>query len=74
MKSPETQAFTFEASLLLSVIANFHHTDAAKLNPYLRSIKETEDRAMLKSLCYSANFTMDTVVKYVFSAFIFLAG
>ena len=65
IKSPETQTFTFEASLLLSIVANFHRTDAAKLNPYLRSMKETEDREMLKSLCYSVNFTMDTVIKYV---------
>jgi hypothetical protein len=44
INSPETEQFTFEAVLLLSLMANFHKSDgAAMLNPYLRCIKETTD-------------------------------
>lgn len=63
MKGTETQAFAFEAALLLAIISNFHRTDAAKLNPCLRSVKEVEDRELLKSVCYAANYTMDSVLK-----------
>ncbi|KAI5116918.1 hypothetical protein M0805_003991 [Coniferiporia weirii] len=63
IKSPETESFTFEAALFLSIIANFHRSDAAKLNPYLRAIKDAEDRELMRSLVHSANYTMDSVVK-----------
>ncbi|KLO13756.1 hypothetical protein SCHPADRAFT_873602 [Schizopora paradoxa] len=63
IKDPETQAFGFEAALLLAIISNFHRTDAAKLNPCLQSVKEVEDREMLKCICYTANYTMDSVIK-----------
>ena len=64
MKSPETEQFAFEASLFLSLLASFHRSDAAKLNPYLQAIKETEDREFIRALVRSANYAMDTVIKY----------
>lgn len=63
IKDPATQAFAFEAALLSAIISNFHRTDAAKLNPCLRSVKEVEDREMLKCICFTANYTMDSVIK-----------
>ena len=65
MKSAETEQYTFEAALFLSLLANFHRSDAAKLNPYLQAIKGTEDRDFLRALVRSANYAMGTVVKYV---------
>lgn len=64
VKSPETEQLTFEASLFLSLLANFHRSDAAKLNPYLQAIKETEDRDFIRALVRSTNYAMDTVIKY----------
>lgn len=65
MTSPDTEQFTFEAILLLALLANFHKSDAAKLNPYLRRIQESEDGDFMRMICWSANFAVSAVVKYV---------
>jgi hypothetical protein len=44
VKSPDTEHYTFEAVLLLAILANFHKSDAAKLNPYLKCIQDTQDK------------------------------
>ncbi|KAI0715416.1 hypothetical protein C8Q76DRAFT_618158 [Earliella scabrosa] len=61
--SPDTEQFTFEAVLLLALLANFHKSDAAKLNPYLRRIRETEDEDFMRMTCWAANFAASAVVK-----------
>ncbi|KAI1789820.1 hypothetical protein LXA43DRAFT_1019739 [Ganoderma leucocontextum] len=61
--SPDTEQFTFEAVLLLALLANFHKSDAAKLNPYLRCIRETEDEGFMRMTCWAANFAASAVVK-----------
>ncbi|EJF66865.1 hypothetical protein DICSQDRAFT_47463 [Dichomitus squalens LYAD-421 SS1] len=63
IKSPDTEQFTFEAVLLLALLANFHKSDAAKLNPYLRRIRETEDEALMRMICWAANFALAAAVK-----------
>ncbi|KAG2076883.1 hypothetical protein BDR04DRAFT_630852 [Suillus decipiens] len=61
--SPDTQRFTFEASLLLSILANFHKSDAAKLNPYLQRIRNTKDTELMRKICWAAGFALDAAVK-----------
>ncbi|KAH9836940.1 uncharacterized protein C8Q71DRAFT_796412 [Rhodofomes roseus] len=61
--SPETEQFTFEASVLLALLANFHKTDAAKMNPYLRCIRETKTERLMRKICWASNFAADAVVK-----------
>lgn len=61
--SPDTQRFTFEASLLLSILANFHKSDAAKLNPYLQRIRDTQDTELMRKICWAAGFALDAAVK-----------
>lgn len=61
--SLETEQFTFEAALLLALLANFHKSDAAKLNPYLRRIRETQDDALMHKVCWASNFAADAVAK-----------
>lgn len=61
--SPDTQRFTFEALLLLSVLANFHKSDAAKLNPYLQRIRDTQDTELMRKICWAAGFALDAAVK-----------
>ncbi|RDX51061.1 DUF1741-domain-containing protein [Lentinus brumalis] len=66
--SPDTEQFTFEAILLLALLANFHKSDAAKLNPYLRRIRETQDEDFMRMTCWAANFAASAVVKAYQSA------
>ncbi|KAI0639595.1 hypothetical protein C8Q77DRAFT_1044240 [Trametes polyzona] len=61
--SPGTGQFTFEAALLLGLLANFHKSDAAKMNPYLSRIRETTDETLMRKLCWAANFAAAAVVK-----------
>ena len=63
MKAPETERYTFEASLLLAILANFHKSDAAKLNPYLHRIKEVDDAELMRKICWAANFALYTAAR-----------
>lgn len=63
--SPDTEQFTFEAVLLLALLANFHKSDAATMNPYLRRIRESEDEDFMRMTCWAANFAASAVVKSV---------
>lgn len=63
MKDPKTEMYTFEALLLLSLLANFHKSDAAKLNPYLQRIAETTDIALMRKICWAANFATAATIK-----------
>ncbi|KAJ7207390.1 hypothetical protein B0H12DRAFT_1158810 [Mycena haematopus] len=45
IKAPETEIYTFEAILLLSVLANFHKS---KQNPYIQRIRETDDKDLMQ--------------------------
>ena len=65
IKNPETEQFTFEAVLFLAILANFHKSDAAKLNPYMQSIMATSDQLLLERICRAANFSIDAAVKFV---------
>jgi len=65
IRSPETKQFAFEAALLLALLANFHKTDAANLNPYLRRIHETEDRELMRTICWAADFAVEAAIKFV---------
>ncbi|KAH9898211.1 hypothetical protein C8Q73DRAFT_834250 [Cubamyces lactineus] len=61
--SPDTEQYTFEAALLLALLANFHKSDAAKLNPYLRCIRETTNEDLMRGICWAANFAAAAVVR-----------
>ncbi|KAH9968618.1 hypothetical protein BC827DRAFT_267140 [Russula dissimulans] len=63
IRGPETGRFTFEALLLLALLSNFHKSDAAKLNPFLRYIGELTDVEVLRKVCWAAEFAAATTVK-----------
>ncbi|KAJ7597517.1 hypothetical protein C8J56DRAFT_321871 [Mycena floridula] len=63
IKSPDTERYTFEAILLLGVLANFHKSDAAKMNPYLQRMKDTTDKVLMRKICWAANYSLDASVK-----------
>ncbi|KAF9486298.1 hypothetical protein BDN70DRAFT_793929 [Pholiota conissans] len=63
VKDPEMEQYTFEAILLLAILANYHKSDAATLNPYLKLIKESTDGKFMRKLCWASNFTLGTCVK-----------
>ncbi|KAF7979433.1 hypothetical protein HWV62_42574 [Athelia sp. TMB] len=63
IKEKETGRFTFEAVLLLGVLANFHKFEAARLNPYLLQIKSFEDEEAMYKIAWAANFAANSVIK-----------
>lgn len=65
IKFPETERYTFEAIILLSVLANYHKSEAAKLNPYLLRMKETDDEDFMRKICWASNFAAETAIKSV---------
>ncbi|QRV97724.1 hypothetical protein RhiJN_25743 [Ceratobasidium sp. AG-Ba] len=63
IRSPSTARYSFEALLLLSVLANYHRVDAASLNPYLKHIKETHDDVLMQRLLWVARFAFTRSVQ-----------
>jgi hypothetical protein len=68
--SPEMEQYTFEAILFLAILANYHKSDAAKLNPYLKRIRETTDTDFMNKLCWASNFALGTSIKFVLPYFL----
>ncbi|KAJ7751293.1 hypothetical protein DFH07DRAFT_745670 [Mycena maculata] len=60
IKAPETEIYTFEAILLLSVLANFHKS---KQNPYIQRISQSEDKDLMRKVYWASNFALDAAVK-----------
>lgn len=63
IRGPETARFTFEALLLLALLSNFHKSDAARLNPFLRHIGEITDVDVLRRACWATEFTAAATIK-----------
>lgn len=63
IKGSETGRFTFEMLLLLALLSNFHKSDAAKLNPFLRHIGEITDVEVLRRVCWAAEFAAGATVR-----------
>ena len=63
IKGRETGRFTFEALLLLTLLSNFHKSDAAKLNPFLRHIGEITDMEVLRKVCWAAEFAVTATAR-----------
>jgi hypothetical protein len=63
IRGRETGRFTFEALLLLTLLSNFHKSDAAKLNPFLRHIGEITDVKVLRKVCWAAEFAAATTAR-----------
>lgn len=59
------EEYTFEATLFLAILANYHKSDAAKLNPYLKRIKESADGEFMRKLCWASNFALNSSIKSV---------
>jgi hypothetical protein len=45
----------------LSLLANFHKS---KQNPYIQRIQETDDKDLMRKICWASNFALDAVVKW----------
>jgi hypothetical protein len=65
IKSPETGQFTFEAVLLLSILSNYHKSEAANLNPYLKRLRGSVDHTFLNKVSWALEFAFDTAAKWV---------
>ncbi|KAG8830817.1 hypothetical protein FRC17_004184, partial [Serendipita sp. 399] len=58
-----TTPFTFEAILLLSVLLNYHKSEAANLNPYLRRVRGSVDHTFLSKVSWALGYAFDTASK-----------
>src|SRR4051812_35813458 len=58
VKTIEMEQYTFEAILFLSILANYHKSDAARLNPYLKRIRESTDGEFMRKLCWASNYAL----------------
>ncbi|KAH9486507.1 Armadillo-like helical domain-containing protein 3 [Psilocybe cubensis] len=63
VKSPEMEQYVFEAVLFLAILANYHKSDAAKLNTYLKQIRNSSDGDFMRKLCWVSNYTLGTSIK-----------
>lgn len=63
VKSRETEAFVTDAALFLAILANYHKSDAARMNPYLKRIKECQDDGFTRKICRSTIPPIDKAVK-----------
>ncbi|EIN13968.1 hypothetical protein PUNSTDRAFT_58448 [Punctularia strigosozonata HHB-11173 SS5] len=61
--TPETSVFTFEATLLLSLLCNYHKPEASKLNPYVQRLKKLDDSEIMQKIYWSTNFALNAAVK-----------
>lgn len=66
IKLPETAQFTFEAVLLLSILSNYHKSEAANLNPYLKRLHGSVDHTFLNKVNWALEFAFDTAAKCVY--------
>lgn len=65
VKNVEMEQYTFEAILFLAVLANYHKSDAARLNPYLNRIRELTDGDFMRKLCWASNYALQTAIRYL---------
>lgn len=49
---------------MLTLLSNFHKSDAAKLNPFLRHTGEITDVEVLRKVCWAAEFTVAATVRW----------
>ncbi|PPQ99554.1 hypothetical protein CVT24_005342 [Panaeolus cyanescens] len=63
VRDPLTEQFTFEAVSFITVLANYHKSDAAKLNPYLKQIAEAVDGEFMRKICWASNYIMESSIQ-----------
>lgn len=63
IKCRETEMFALDAALFLAILANYHKSDAARMNPYLKRIKECEDDDVLQRICGAVSAFIDAAVR-----------
>ncbi|TFK56653.1 DUF1741-domain-containing protein [Heliocybe sulcata] len=63
LKHQDTRQFSFEAALLICLLANFHRSDSAKLNPYVHRIRETVDVDVMRSISKACTFAAERSTK-----------
>ncbi|KAG6817975.1 hypothetical protein H0H87_012443 [Tephrocybe sp. NHM501043] len=55
IKSCNTEGIVSENALLLAILANFHKSEAARLNPYLKCLRTTTDTEVMHKICWATN-------------------
>lgn len=63
IKSSDTKKYAFEITLLFGILANFHRSDAGKLNPYVERIRGLQDQQVMREICWAASFACNVAIK-----------
>lgn len=63
IQSTGTDAFALEAAVFLAILANYHKSDAAKMNPYLKRIKDCGDEQAMRNIRHATQDAMNEVVR-----------
>ncbi|KAF9454112.1 hypothetical protein P691DRAFT_810827 [Macrolepiota fuliginosa MF-IS2] len=63
VKTPETEKYTFEAILFLCMLVNFHRSDAARLNSYLRRLSNCDDVEFFEKVDWAVDFALNAAVQ-----------
>ncbi|KAF9056114.1 hypothetical protein BJ165DRAFT_477877 [Panaeolus papilionaceus] len=63
VRDPLTEQYTFEAVAFITVLANYHKSDAAKLNPYLKQIAGVIDGEFMRKICWASNYLLENSIK-----------
>ncbi|EJD51924.1 hypothetical protein AURDEDRAFT_82848 [Auricularia subglabra TFB-10046 SS5] len=63
LRTSQSASYSAECALFLTLLANYHKSDAATLNPFLKGIKEVSDDAALAQICVSVQVICASSVK-----------
>ncbi|KAG6897115.1 hypothetical protein C0992_003969 [Termitomyces sp. T32_za158] len=63
IKSCDTERIISEAALLLAILANFHKSDAGRLNPYVKRMRSTQDVDLMRKVCWAINKELMTSIR-----------
>ncbi|TIB75277.1 hypothetical protein E3Q24_00153 [Wallemia mellicola] len=62
ISSPTTTAFTYEATLLIGVLANYHKAQAQNLNRYLRRVRDFVETDVMKKIILITSTAMEKCI------------
>ncbi|KZV99039.1 hypothetical protein EXIGLDRAFT_831813 [Exidia glandulosa HHB12029] len=63
LRTSQSASFSAECALFLTFLANYHKSDAATLNPFLKGVKEVQDAPAYAQLCICVQVICASAVK-----------
>lgn len=63
LRTSRSATYSAECALFLTFLCNYHKSDAATLNPFLKGLKETQDAAAYAQMCICIQVICASTVK-----------